>query len=328
MTGKQLDPQHLVTARWRESFLIAWRELPPRVVLPPTGRSTLRETLLDSALCLSAIAQPDGTLVGPHADPYTERQLSIALAVGRTTTRAILHWFEDAGWLSRRSAANKRDADERELVIPVSAIVAPPGWPLVVGSRSSSDVDPRDAAFVGSRSNTGVNPRDDASSAPVVGRSSTGRGSIQGTSWVDPMPVVGRRSSSSVNPLPWNPGTLIPGRIENSVLSLGEQVAERALNGSVNPTTDAGRAERIEEILDVAVRSCSYLTPKAKVRWRGFTTTIVVELVARTEISESLVRRRAREFFLQQVWVDLGDSSQASHLREHMLKSVKVKRSA
>ncbi len=97
---------------------------------------------------------------------------------------------------------------------------------------------------------------------------------------------------------------------------------EHVQNGAFNAMHDAGRAQRIEEILDGTVSSCRFLTPKAKDRWRGFITQIVVGLAARNEISESLVRRRARDFFLMRECVRLGDSSQARHLREHMLKAV------
>jgi hypothetical protein len=283
------------------------------VTLPPTGRTTLRETLLASALRLCALAQPNGKLVGRNAEPYTERQLSTALDKSRSTARAILHWFEDAGWLSRRSAANKRDADERELIIPASAVVAPPGWPLVevVGQRSSSSVSPRSEAVVGQRSNTGVSPRDNASSSPVVGQSSAGRGLINEGSWANPSDFVGSRPSSSVSPLPGYPDTRTPGtRIDAFGISLGEQVAERA----------STRAHDIERTFGTTLRSCQYFRGKARERWEFHVPDLIVELVSRNDLSESTIRRRAREFFCNAYWVSLGDSSQARHLREYMLK--------
>ncbi len=120
------EGKQLTAAKWREAFLIAWRDL------PPTSRGINKAMLLDSAVRLSTptMAKATGKLAGKN-DPYTERQLALALGRAPMTARRILRWFEVEGWLLVEKTHSRRAADIRSLVIPAGAVIAPPGWPLV-----------------------------------------------------------------------------------------------------------------------------------------------------------------------------------------------------
>jgi hypothetical protein len=143
------DATHLRTAIWRESFVIAWRDLPQRVKLPAPGKLTHRSVLLDAGMRLAALAQPNAWLVGEVGEPYTERQLAEGLGMARETARGVLRWFAETGWLLVTPTHSRRAADERELVIPPTAIRAWPGWPLkVVAHWSSSSGRPQGEADV------------------------------------------------------------------------------------------------------------------------------------------------------------------------------------
>ncbi len=193
----------LRTTRWRESFANDWRGRPQRVKLPAPGKVTRREILLDGAVRLAAIAQANGELVGRAGDPYTERQLATALGLSRNTARGVLRWFEAEGWLSVRPTHSKRAADERVLVIPPTATIAPPGWPLVpvVGHSSSSTGDPQVSPDV-EHSITVVEHSNE-----VVEHSTT---------------VVEHPLSSNGAPPPGNPVTLLPGSAAAKAAETGD----------------------------------------------------------------------------------------------------------
>ena len=183
------------TARWRESFLMFWRALPQRVKLPAPGKVTSRETLLDAAMRLAALARPNGWLVGTVNEPFTEEQIATAFGWWPNKTRGVLRWFAEQGWLSVRPTYSRRAADERELVIPPSATVAWPGWPLGKsdGSRSSStgNAQPEDLSVP--QSDLSV-PHNDLS--------------------VPQSEVDGSRSSSTGNAPPGIPVSRLPGETD------------------------------------------------------------------------------------------------------------------
>jgi hypothetical protein len=95
-------------------------------------------------------------------------------------------------------------------------------------------------------------------------------------------------------------------------------------NGQVSETIDSQRPTRVRWILTTAVAKCM-LRRAARDQWLAHVKELSVELTARTDLSESTIGRRARDFFIVQSWCNRGDSEQAARLRGHMLKPVKKK---
>jgi hypothetical protein len=83
--------------------------------------------------------------------------------------------------------------------------------------------------------------------------------------------------------------------------------------GMLTEALDAGKLLRKSDAVQRWVRHIDQLTP---------------ELAARTDISESTLRRRAREFFQTAEWIRRGDSQEADWFRRHMLKPVKTRNKA
>jgi hypothetical protein len=110
---------------------------------------------------------------------------------------------------------------------------------------------------------------------------------------------------------------------------LGDTAAEVALstNGHlhVHATTavlDGGRNARIHQMLIAVLSSSGLLTPAVRQRWRVHIDQLTPEVAARSEISESLVGRRARDFFIRETWARTGNAQEGAHLRARMLRSV------
>jgi hypothetical protein len=190
---------HHQAARWRESFLLSWRELPQRVQLPAPGKRAHRESLLEAGMRLVAVARPGGLLNGPQGDPLTEQQLLAVLGVSRNKGRGLLRWLAANGWLEATPTQSRRDANERALTIPASAWTAPPGWPLVKGSTPRSTGDPREASIVGLPRRSTGDLRAVPSAAVVEGPPEQVVGS--------PSAVVGSPGRSAGDPPPGYPVT-------------------------------------------------------------------------------------------------------------------------
>jgi len=91
----------------------------------------------------------------------------------------------------------------------------------------------------------------------------------------------------------------------------------------ISETIDIQRPTRVRMILTAAVASCSSCRRPVKDRWLAHVKDLSHDLAARDDLSESTIRRRVTEFFATQFWCHLGDSAQAKHLRDHVLKPVR-----
>ncbi len=98
------------------------------------------------------------------------------------------------------------------------------------------------------------------------------------------------------------------------------------LNGHVEHVDD-GRRERIKELLVEAIREYGRRTPGAEQRWVAYAHQLSEEL-ARSILSERLIRLRARGFFTVPMWSNRGDSAQSAQLRAHMTRFTSSKQRA
>jgi len=101
---------------------------------------------------------------------------------------------------------------------------------------------------------------------------------------------------------------------------------ERSMNGHFPlENGDQRRRERIHQVLIAAISEGNQRrTPKARLRWFAHASELSQEL-AQSDLPESLLRRRALDFFRVEVWSSLGDSQQAGNLRARLLKPRKAR---
>ncbi|MFI5282491.1 MAG: hypothetical protein ACHQ0J_05115 [Candidatus Dormibacterales bacterium] len=338
-------PEQLLTARWRESFLIAWEELPDRVSVP--GRSTPKGNLLAAAMRLAAVAWPDGKLAGQRREPFTVNQLMVALGRSTNTTQAFLHWFEATGWLCRRQTPNRRDADERSLVIPEGAVIAWPGWPLAsqpVNANGETPSASQPSNANGETRNEAVPAAAAAAPAEDPEPLASPFGRPEGVSRLHLDALASHRLNSSAETPPGIPGaypeslkggldTPLNNPIKATATALApssSHVQTHLQNGANVGRTDweEERLRTIRQLLETAMersRFAVHRTPKARDRWSKFFGAFSAEL-AQCELSESLIKRRAQDFFCEQVWSRLGDEADRERLRRRMFESNRVHR--
>jgi hypothetical protein len=108
--------------------------------------------------------------------------------------------------------------------------------------------------------------------------------------------------------------------VENSFSSTPSSLSTK--NGFEQLQITRERTAIIREAFEEAIDRSPLPRDTVKQRWRYIVDDVLPELVARRDISESLVKRRAADFFTHIEWSRLGDSAQGRHLREHMLRRV------
>jgi hypothetical protein len=83
--------------------------------------------------------------------------------------------------------------------------------------------------------------------------------------------------------------------------------------------TDSERRERIQQVLVAAIHEFAQ-KPTVTQRWLAYAAQLSEELAPRADLSESLVKRRARDFFRVSEWSRLGDPQQAEQLRVYLVR--------
>jgi hypothetical protein len=93
------------------------------------------------------------------------------------------------------------------------------------------------------------------------------------------------------------------------------EVAQRVQNGRIH--VDGDRRERIKELLINAIQEHGSRTEKADQRWLAYVDQLSVEL-ARANVTERELKGRARTWFDESVWSNLGDLQQKAKMRIYM----------
>jgi hypothetical protein len=110
--------------------------------------------------------------------------------------------------------------------------------------------------------------------------------------------------------------------MSSRTLDVADVARALSTNGRVHATTavlDPGRATRIQEILVDAVDRCPHFGRNARTLWLQHIDQLT-PLIAQSGVSESTTKRRAREFFAVEWWVDKAELRQVGALRDRMLK--------
>jgi len=90
---------------------------------------------------------------------------------------------------------------------------------------------------------------------------------------------------------------------------------------------DLDRHDRVHKALVYQVDDCRYFKGQARQRWLAVVGQLAIDATAREDLSESTIGRRARDFFVNEHWVNLGNDKQVRYFRQVMLKAIQKRRS-